>query len=134
MSNQIGKIVQVSGPVVDVEFKASDLPAIRDALYVMVGNEKRVMEVSQHIGFGVVRCIMLAPSEGLCRDIDEQGQLPDSVREKITEVTKAYIDGSIEQLLNTKQLVCLEKQDIAINRPNIYRFNYKELNYYFPFQ
>lgn len=65
-----GKIVQVSGPVVDVEFKDSDLPAIRDALYVMVGDEKRVMEVSQHIGLGVVRCIMLAPSEGLCRDME----------------------------------------------------------------
>ena len=65
-----GKIVQVSGPVVDVEFKDNDLPAIRDALYVMVGDEKRVMEVSQHIGLGVVRCIMLAPSEGLCRDME----------------------------------------------------------------
>ncbi|SEA17705.1 F-type H+-transporting ATPase subunit beta [Pseudobutyrivibrio sp. ACV-2] len=65
-----GKIVQVSGPVVDVEFTDNNLPAIRDALYVMVGDEKRVMEVSQHIGDGVVRCILLAPSEGLCRDMD----------------------------------------------------------------
>ena len=52
MSELKGKIVQVSGPVVDVEFKDNDLPAIRDALYVMVGDEKRVMEVSQHIGLG----------------------------------------------------------------------------------
>ena len=70
MSNQIGKIVQVSGPVVDVEFSGNSLPAIRDALYVMVNGEKRVMEVSQHIGLGVVRCIMLAPSEGLARDME----------------------------------------------------------------
>ncbi len=70
MSQLKGKIVQVSGPVVDVEFRSNDLPAIRDALYVMVGDEKRVMEVSQHIGFNVVRCIMLAPSEGLCRDME----------------------------------------------------------------
>jgi len=70
VSNQIGRIVQVSGPVVDVEFKGNELPAIRDALYVMVGQEKRVMEVSQHTGMGVVRCIMLAPSEGLCRDME----------------------------------------------------------------
>ena len=70
MSEQIGKIVQVSGPVVDVEFKDNNLPAIRDALYVMVNGTKRVMEVSQHIGLGVVRCIMLAPSEGLCRDME----------------------------------------------------------------
>ena len=37
MSQLKGKIVQVSGPVVDVEFRSNDLPAIRDALYVMVG-------------------------------------------------------------------------------------------------
>lgn len=66
---QVGKIVQVSGPVIDVEFENSDLPAIKDALYVMNGDKKCVMEVSQHIGHNVVRCIMLAPSEGLCRDM-----------------------------------------------------------------
>jgi len=70
VSKQTGKIVQVSGPVVDVEFKDNDLPAIRDALVVMVDGQKRVMEVSQHIGLGVVRCIMLAPSEGLSRDME----------------------------------------------------------------
>ena len=39
-----GKIVQVSGPVVDVEFDSNKLPAIKDALYVMAGQEKKVME------------------------------------------------------------------------------------------
>lgn len=66
----IGKIVQVSGPVVDVEFDNNNLPRIKDALYVMNGNKKCVMEVSQHIGHNVVRCIMLAASEGLCRDME----------------------------------------------------------------
>ncbi len=65
-----GKIVQVSGPVVDVEFENDDLPAIRDALEVMNGNKKCVMEVAQHIGNHIVRCIMLAASEGLCRDME----------------------------------------------------------------
>ena len=65
-----GKIVQVSGPVVDVEFENDDLPAIRDALEVMNGDKKCVMEVAQHIGNHIVRCIMLAASEGLCRDME----------------------------------------------------------------
>ena len=65
-----GKIVQVSGPVVDVEFINGELPAIKDALYVMNGDKKCVMEVSQHIGHNVVRCIMLAASEGLARDME----------------------------------------------------------------
>ena len=65
-----GKIVQVSGPVVDVEFEGSYLPAIKDALYVIQDGKKKTMEVSQHIGNNVVRCIMLAASEGLCKDMD----------------------------------------------------------------
>ena len=65
-----GKIVQVSGPVVDVEFEGSYLPAINDALYVIQDGKKKTMEVSQHIGNNVVRCIMLAASEGLCKDME----------------------------------------------------------------
>ncbi|MBR1597518.1 MAG: F0F1 ATP synthase subunit beta [Lachnospiraceae bacterium] len=65
-----GKIVQVSGPVVDVEFEKGNLPAIKDALYVMNGEKKFVMEVSQHIGDSIVRCIMLGASEGLHRDME----------------------------------------------------------------
>jgi len=64
-----GKIVQVSGPVVDVEFETNDLPKIKDALYVMNNGKRSVMEVSQHIGLNTVRCIMLAASEGLHRDM-----------------------------------------------------------------
>lgn len=65
-----GKIVQVSGPVVDVEFENGNLPSIKDALYVINNGKKCVMEVSQHIGHNVVQCIMLAASEGLCRDME----------------------------------------------------------------
>lgn len=62
-----GKIVQILGPVVDVEFANSNLPQIKDALEVKKGDEVRVMEVAQHIGKNTVRCIMLSSSDGLCR-------------------------------------------------------------------
>ena len=65
-----GKIVQVLGPVVDVEFADGNLPSMKEALYVEVEGRRRVMEVSQHIGQNVVRCIMLAASEGLHRDME----------------------------------------------------------------
>lgn len=65
-----GKIVQVSGPVVDVEFDDKNLPRIKEALFVMNGSQKCVMEVSQHIGANTVRCIMMSASEGLCRDME----------------------------------------------------------------
>lgn len=70
MMENKGKIVQVSGPVIDVEFENGNLPSIKEALYVMNNGKKCVMEVSQHIGHNVVRCIMLAASEGLCRDME----------------------------------------------------------------
>ena len=54
----------------DVEFAEGDLPLIRDALYVVNHGKKCVMEVSQHIGDNVVRCIMLAVSEGLYKDME----------------------------------------------------------------
>ncbi len=65
-----GRILQVLGPVVDVSFEDCDLPYISDALYVLVGDNKRMMEVAQHIGGNVARCIMLSPSEGLSKDME----------------------------------------------------------------
>lgn len=65
-----GKIVQVMGPVVDVEFQEQDLPSIKDALIVELNGKKVVMEVAQHIGNHTVRCIMLASSDGLCKDME----------------------------------------------------------------
>ncbi len=70
-----GKIVQISGSVVDVEFPDGALPKINEALSVTADGKKRVMEVAQHIGNGVVRCIMLSESEGLKRgaEVEDTG-------------------------------------------------------------
>ena len=65
-----GRIVQVMGPVVDVAFEDHDLPHIKDALVVDNNGRRSVMEVAQHIGNETARCIMLASSEGLCRDME----------------------------------------------------------------
>ncbi|MBQ7463231.1 MAG: F0F1 ATP synthase subunit beta [Lachnospiraceae bacterium] len=65
-----GKIIQVLGPVVDVEFGTERIPRINEALEVFVGDNRRVMEVRQHLGKGRVRCIMLSPSEGLYREME----------------------------------------------------------------
>ena len=65
-----GRIVQVSGSVIDVKFEEGQLPKINDALTVMVDGKKRVMEVAQHIGGSKVRCIMLSGSEGMSRGME----------------------------------------------------------------
>lgn len=63
----IGKIVQILGPVIDVEFKDSNLPDIKEALEVNNNGNICIMEVAQHTGKNVVRCIMLSSSDGLYR-------------------------------------------------------------------
>jgi len=67
MTQNTGKIVQVMGPVVDVEFPNQTIPAIKEALNVELNGKTLVMEVSQFVGNNTVRCIMLSPSEGLYR-------------------------------------------------------------------
>lgn len=64
-----GKIVQIMGPVIDVEFEGTELPKINDALIVEADGKKRTMEVAQHIGNSSVRCIMLSSSDGLAKDM-----------------------------------------------------------------
>ena len=77
-----GEISGVNGPVVDVAFQKDSLPRIREALFVVINGKKRVMEVAQHIGGGLVRCIMLGPAEGLyrgrCVRRREEPQVPEA--------------------------------------------------------
>lgn len=65
-----GRIIQVSGSVIDVEFTKETLPRIREALYVEIDGQRTFMEAEQHVGEGVVRCIMLGQSEGIGRDME----------------------------------------------------------------
>ncbi|MGN0453219.1 MAG: F0F1 ATP synthase subunit beta [Ruminococcus sp.] len=66
----LGRIAGINGPVVDVSFQTNELPKIKEELFVTVNNAKRVMEVAQHIGSGLVRCVMLGASEGLYRGME----------------------------------------------------------------
>jgi F-type H+-transporting ATPase subunit beta len=65
-----GKIVQVMGTVVDVEFPPGDLPAQFNALELDLLGETLVLEVEQHVGNNRVRCLAMGPTEGLARGID----------------------------------------------------------------
>ena len=67
MGEKQGKILQVLGPVVDVQFGEGKLPKIYDALTVDNNGETQVLEVLKHLGDQTVRCITLATSEGLTR-------------------------------------------------------------------
>lgn len=64
-----GKIYQIFGPVVDVKFEIGYAPNINDALEIITGDKKIVLEVSQLIGDEVVRCISMGATEGLSRNL-----------------------------------------------------------------
>ena len=71
----IGKITQIIGPVVDVKFESDKTPAIYNVLRCELkdkvdGRDEVILEVSQHLGDGVVRCISIHPTEGLSRGMD----------------------------------------------------------------
>ena len=68
-----GKIVEISGPVVDVEFPKGQLPRIKEALFVVVDGGKLVMEVAQHVGNNTARCILLSSSDGMSRGMEVTG-------------------------------------------------------------
>ena len=72
----IGKVVQVIGTVVDVEFPPAQLPNLFDALELDNAGERLVLEVQQHIGNNWVRCLALGATDGLFRgaEVTDTGQ------------------------------------------------------------
>lgn len=74
MSNQIGKIVQVIGPVIDVKFAAGKLPQIYNAIKIDTENEGHkihlTIEVMQHLGDDVVRCVAMSSTDGVVRGME----------------------------------------------------------------
>ena len=72
-----GKVVQVIGTVVDVEFPADELPNLFDALELDNVGEKLILEVQQHVGNNWVRCLALGGTDGLARgvEVNDTGQM-----------------------------------------------------------
>jgi len=69
-NKNVGKIIRISGPVVDVQFDKYKLPKLFNALKINTDTMKLTLEVEQHIGDDVVRCISMGATEGLSRGIE----------------------------------------------------------------
>ncbi|MCR4586327.1 MAG: F0F1 ATP synthase subunit beta, partial [Lachnospiraceae bacterium] len=65
-----GRVVQVSGPVIDVEFDKGTMPRLREALLTVLNGKELTMEVAQLLEDHTVRCIMLSESEGMYRGME----------------------------------------------------------------
>ena len=74
MANNIGKITQIIGAVLDIKFTEGNLPEINDAIRIPLKGEQSgkelTVEVSQHLGDDTVRCIAMGSTDGLVRGMD----------------------------------------------------------------
>ena len=71
MKDNIGYVVQAVGPIIDVRFKDNELPELLTALEVKLPDKNvLVIEVAQHIGDDVVRCVAMGPTEGVLRGLE----------------------------------------------------------------
>ena len=68
--NNVGKVVQIIGPVLDIKFEKDCLPNLLNAIELEKDGNKIIVEVAQHIGDDVVRCISMSSTDGLTRGIN----------------------------------------------------------------
>ncbi len=69
-TKNIGTVVQIMGPVLDIRFENGNLPPLLNAVEVFRGDSKVTAEVAQHIGDDVVRCVAMSSTDGLQRGIE----------------------------------------------------------------
>ena len=104
------------GPVVDVEFKSKEeLPYIKDELEVDNGGKRCVMEVAQHIGNNIARCIMLASSDGLCKDM-EVTATGAGIKVPVGEQTLGRLFNVLGETIDNGEPIAKDKEHWVIHR------------------
>ena len=111
-----GRIIQVMGPVVDVVFEDGNLPFIKDALEVENNGKKCVMEVAQHLGNNEVRCLMLAASEGLHKDM-EVTATGDGIKVPVGEQTLGRLFNVLGETIDEREPVQCDKKWVIHRDP-----------------
>src|SRR6195952_477328 len=97
-AGNVGRVVRVIGPVVDVEFGRNNIPALYNALTVEVElgelSKTLTLEVAQHIGDDMVRAIALQPTDGVVRgaEVTDTGG-PISV--PVGDITKGHVFNAL---------------------------------------
>ncbi|HBJ31834.1 MAG TPA: F0F1 ATP synthase subunit beta, partial [Dehalococcoidia bacterium] len=106
-----GKISQIIGTVVDVEFPPEDMPTIFNALHTEIDGKRLVLEVEQHVGNNWVRCLAMGPTEGLRRGVE--------VEDTGAAITVPVGDPTLGRLFNAlgEPLDNLEEVDAEFHWP-----------------
>ena len=111
-----GKIVQVSGPVIDVEFNKGTMPRLREALITTLNGKELTMEVAQLLEDHTVRCIMLSESEGLYRGMEVEST-GSCIRVPVGDATIGRMFNVLGKPIDGGEPIPEEAQRWEIHRP-----------------
>ena len=113
-----GRITQVIGTVVDVEFPSGEMPEIYNSLETTIGDDKLILEVEQHVGNNWVRCLALGPTEGLKRG-EEVSDTGSPVSVPVGEPTLGRLFNTLgETLDNLEEIDSKDKWPIHRESPS----------------
>ena len=110
-----GRIVQVSGSVINVEFDEGQMPKINEALTVELGDRTLVMEVAQHIGNNTVKCVMLSGSEGMSSGM-EVTATGDSIRVPVGDVVLGRMFNVLGEPIDDGDPIPQDVERMSIHR------------------
>ena len=111
-----GKIVQVSGPVIDVEFNKGTMPRLREALITVLNGKELTMEVAQLLEDHTVRCIMLSESEGLYRGMEVEAT-GSCIRVPVGDATIGRMFNVLGKPIDGGEPIPADEQRWEIHRP-----------------
>jgi F-type H+-transporting ATPase subunit beta len=115
MEKNIGKIVQVIGPVVDIRFDEDSLPELLNAIKITKQGETLVVEVAQHVGDDIVRCIAMGSTDGLVRGMEAKNT-GKSIAVPVGKETLGRLFNVLGEAIDGKGAV-KSKQTAPIHRP-----------------
>ncbi len=115
MANKMGKVIRVEGPVIDVRFEDGDMPNLLNALVVKNGESNITVEVAQHIGDDVVRCIAMNSTDGLQRGA-EAVDTGDSIKVPVGKETLGRVFNLLGEPVDNGPAV-ETKEKWSIHRP-----------------
>ena len=111
----IGKVVQIIGPVLDIRFEADHLPNLLNAIHIENEGKTLVAEVSQHIGGDIVRCIAMSSTDGLRRGV-EAVDTGSSITVPVGPETLGRIFNLLGEPVDNKPAPDIQKR-LPIHRP-----------------
>ncbi|MBQ2403916.1 MAG: F0F1 ATP synthase subunit beta, partial [Lachnospiraceae bacterium] len=116
MANNMGTVIQVVGPVLDIRFSDGCLPDLLTAIEVPNGDQVVIAEVAQHIGDNVVRCIAMSSTDGLSRGIPaiDTGR---AISVPVGEECLGRVFNLLGQTIDGKEQVNAETERWPIHRP-----------------